>query len=231
MNFFDAISGVFKAATSHVGSIMNSWGHDPERAVLGINTPLESALWGGILGKNYAPNINMMGGPTAAQKQGMADSGINMSLAGPAYKIADTVAAIAGAAGAGAALGLGGSAGAAPAAGGEALGAGAGEAGGLMAGTAGGGAAAAPAVAAPTATGGTMAALSKNPLFVSGAMTVANSLLAKSMAPAAPEVKPPTAMPDPQAQEAARQRKIAEQIARRGRASTILTEPANRLGG
>jgi hypothetical protein len=56
----------------------------------------------------------------------------------------------------------------------------------------------------------------------------ANALLA----PDAPKAKPGPAMPDPEAQEAARRRAIAEQIGRRGRASTFLSDnPSGKLGG
>jgi hypothetical protein len=50
--------------------------------------------------------------------------------------------------------------------------------------------------------------------------------------PGAPEVKAPLGMPDPLAQEAARQKQIAETTQRRGRASTVLTQPdTQKLGG
>lgn len=59
---------------------------------------------------------------------------------------------------------------------------------------------------------------------------------APAPAPAAviPEVEPPTTMPSPNSQEsrAAKRKSIAQQMARRGRASTILTDSADaKLGG
>jgi hypothetical protein len=53
------------------------------------------------------------------------------------------------------------------------------------------------------------------------------------LAPDAPKEKPGPAMPDPLAQEEARRRSIAEQMARRGRASTVLTDTSGsgKLGG
>ena len=48
--------------------------------------------------------------------------------------------------------------------------------------------------------------------------------------PDLPEPKPPTAMPDPKAQERAMRRSLSEQMQRRGRASTILTQ-SETLGG
>jgi hypothetical protein len=57
---------------------------------------------------------------------------------------------------------------------------------------------------------------------------VASSLLA----PKRPDLPKPTAMPDPLAVEEARKRSLIEQMARRGRASTILTDSAgDKLGG
>lgn len=69
------------------------------------------------------------------------------------------------------------------------------------------------------------------------ASAATSTLLGGLLAPDAPE--PPqmkqtsiTAMPDPMAQEKARKRSTIEQLSRRGRASTILTQPSGgRLGG
>jgi hypothetical protein len=53
------------------------------------------------------------------------------------------------------------------------------------------------------------------------------------LAPKPPKVPGQTPMPDPLQQEEARKRSIAEQMARRGRASTVLTAPGGggKLGG
>ena len=62
------------------------------------------------------------------------------------------------------------------------------------------------------------------------APTVVSSLLA----PKPPKAQAPTAMPDPLAQQQATQQKLLQQLARRGRASTILTSPGDgggSLGG
>jgi hypothetical protein len=47
-----------------------------------------------------------------------------------------------------------------------------------------------------------------------------------ALAPKMPGVKAPAAMPDQQSQDAARRRSVVEQMARRGRASTILSDPS-----
>lgn len=65
------------------------------------------------------------------------------------------------------------------------------------------------------------------------ASALTGGLLNKKSAPA-PEVKSPTTMPDPLEQQKERERSIIEQMARRGRQSTILTEPSGgsqTLGG
>lgn len=60
----------------------------------------------------------------------------------------------------------------------------------------------------------------------------ASSAATQLLAPKPPKVPGATPMPDPQATEEARKRSIAEQMARRGRASTILTDPVSgTLGG
>lgn len=58
------------------------------------------------------------------------------------------------------------------------------------------------------------------------APTVVSSLLA----PKPPKAAAPIAMPDPLAQQQAQQQKILQQLARRGRASTILTSPGGSGG-
>ena len=61
---------------------------------------------------------------------------------------------------------------------------------------------------------------------------VATAGVTQLLAPKPPTVPGPIAQPDALAQEQARQRAIAESMARRGRASTILTAPASgTLGG
>lgn len=49
--------------------------------------------------------------------------------------------------------------------------------------------------------------------------------------PPPPAIKPPTPMPDPLADDAARKKKATELAARSGRASTILTDDSDKLGG
>ena len=69
-----------------------------------------------------------------------------------------------------------------------------------------------------------------------GAASAVSSLLSpkrnSSNAPSAEKLPPLIGMPDPLAQEEARKRSLIEQMSRRGRASTIMTQPSDgRLGG
>lgn len=61
----------------------------------------------------------------------------------------------------------------------------------------------------------------------------AGALVSDALAPdpEAPKVQKQLGAPDPQAQEAARKRSLAEQLTRRGRASTVLTGGSGTLGG
>ena len=77
--------------------------------------------------------------------------------------------------------------------------------------------------------GAAMAAISDagvGTALVSGAATAAAGAgIASLMAPKTPGVKPPVSMPDQQNQDVARRRALVEQMARQGRASTVLSDP------
>lgn len=78
-----------------------------------------------------------------------------------------------------------------------------------------------------------MAGLSKT---ISTIVSPITSLFGAQPAPAAtpaPAVAPPVPMPDPKGTKEAKKRSITEMLSRRGRASTILTDPASSdaLGG
>lgn len=70
-------------------------------------------------------------------------------------------------------------------------------------------------------------------LFASAFQSLGGALVSGAMAPKPPKIPGVTPMPDPLAQQEARRRSITEQLARRGRASTIMTQPApsGKLGG
>jgi hypothetical protein len=113
------------------------------------------------------------------------------------------------------------------------------------------GATAGEAAAAGAALGGTMTAATVGGTSMLGTLgtmvgtQIVSSVVSNALAPkplkgsassgaTAPTLAGVTGMPDPLAQEAARKKSLIEQVSRRGRASTILTEnsnPSGRLGG
>jgi hypothetical protein len=101
---------------------------------------------------------------------------------------------------------------------------GAGAAGGAAAGSLLGGSSGG-AATTPAATGAGTGLVNtlKNAAIGSVASTAVGSLLAPK--PKLPPLKPEVTIPDPLAQQAAQKRSLTEQVARRGRASTILTSP------
>lgn len=96
-------------------------------------------------------------------------------------------------------------------------------------------AAAAVAGGGAATTGGMLGNTLLNSAVTAAGSAAIGSLLApeKGIKAAAPVVAPVTEMPDPLAQEQARKKSLIEQISRRGRASTILTQDAagDKLGG
>ena len=112
--------------------------------------------------------------------------------------------------------------------------AGAGTAAGTAAGSAAGaagvaGAAGAAGAGAGAGLGASLAATAVK----AGTIALATGLVTKALAPGAPDIKAPAPMPDPLGQEAARKKSVIEQMARRGRSASILTEPGGNgtLGG
>lgn len=88
-----------------------------------------------------------------------------------------------------------------------------------------------------TATAGATGAAATSP-WVTGLETAAKyaapAVISSLLQPKPPKTKAPTAMPDPLAQQQAQQQKLLAQLARRGRSSTILTNPSvagGSLGG
>ena len=83
-----------------LGNALKKYEKDPERLLLGINTPFESKVWGKVTGKNYTPTVDMWGGATKDDIQGAKEKGINTGPGEAMHNIARTVASFYGAAGA-----------------------------------------------------------------------------------------------------------------------------------
>lgn len=284
------LTSIPSAIGNEVEQTVKLYAKDPERPLLGINTPAETTIWGNILGKDYTPTTDMMGSvDTEHNRDTAAAHGIKTGPQESMHGIAKAVTAIFG----GAALGgLAAGGEAATGAGAETLGAEGGEIAGASGGStaAGGGEAAADSVAQAQAAGATSAGSSSAPAEAFGSdvgemmpaatpqattassaaaspaasspsstpsllsslktaatvLTPVSSLLAaasgvsaskKAAAAKAPQAAAPVPMPDttngkgvlsaPVVQRAA----IQDQLARRGRASTILTSANDKLGG
>lgn len=84
---------------------------------------------------------------------------------------------------------------------------------------------------ANNAIGNVFGAIAKGgPLAVVGAKKAKSALVPEAVA--APDVPDPVDMPDPLEQQKAKQRSLIEQLSRRGRSSTILTnQGGSKLGG
>jgi len=83
-------------------------------------------------------------------------------------------------------------------------------------------------------TGGLLTGVGKalsSPLGAVGLGEAAGAVTTSLLAPKPPSAPAPLPMPDPLAQQNAQRQAVIEQLARRGRASTILTSPGDSLGG
>lgn len=85
------LGDVFDYQKHLMGDVWDKYRTDPERAVLGINTPFESKLWGGVTGKEYAPTTDMFGGNTEKQSQDFEKQGVNT---GPGERMHDLARAV-----------------------------------------------------------------------------------------------------------------------------------------
>lgn len=256
MSFLDSIGNFFSNEKSHIGNLLSSWGSSPgktlEQFALGAQDPLGAKLWSGVTGQKFTPSVGQLGGETNAQFSQSKSQGVNTGTSQTLGAIANVVAAAWGGSAAGGALGglFGGAEGGAAAGAGEGLGEGAAATGGGGAAAGAGGADAAGLAAADSAavssegaaaglteSGGAAAGTSSgagSSAWVkygeSAAKALAPTVLSSVLSPKPPKTKAPTAMPDPLAQQQAQRQKIIDQMARRGRASTILTNPGNAGG-
>lgn len=99
----------------NLGYMWDKLRDDPERAFIGAIDPFSSWMWGGILGKEYDPVINQLGGPagggplatgnTGGVYQRAQDKGIDTTYSAGSHDIAELIASFYG--GAGASSGLG----------------------------------------------------------------------------------------------------------------------------
>lgn len=74
------------------GNVLEAFKNDPERMLLGINTPLESSAWGAVLGKDYRPTVDMTGGSTKYDTQSAQAKGIDTQSGEAMQQIAKMLA-------------------------------------------------------------------------------------------------------------------------------------------
>ena len=86
------ISDVFKFEKNKLKNAFGKYKDDPERLLLGINTPFESKVWGKVTGKEYTPTVDMFGGATKDDVSTAQSRGINT---GPGEKMHDVARIIA----------------------------------------------------------------------------------------------------------------------------------------
>jgi hypothetical protein len=251
MSLFDSIGSFFDNEKSHIGNMFGDFAKSPGKTLaqfaLGAEDPLGASLWSKALGTKFTPEVGQMGGETDAQYAKSRQQGVDTGFSQTLGQIANVVAAVWG--GSEAAGALGGAAGSAGGGAEAGAGAGAGEgagagasatadsgsvnlfadavpgAGGDVGATA-GGAANGTAAAAGSGSG----ASSWTDYAKTAAKVLAPTVVSSLLQPKPPKTKAPTAMPDPLAQQQAQQQKLIQQLARRGRASTILTSPGNSGG-
>jgi hypothetical protein len=85
------ISDVMKFEKSKLGNVIDKYKDDPERPLLGINTPFESQVWGKILGKDYTPTVDMYGGATKDDSAKAKSEGINTGPGESMHNIARAI--------------------------------------------------------------------------------------------------------------------------------------------
>lgn len=65
---------------------------DPERAFIGALEPFSSKMWGEIVGKDYEPIQNQLGGPSKGSYADAAEKGIDISPSAGAHQVAAAIA-------------------------------------------------------------------------------------------------------------------------------------------
>lgn len=88
------LGGIVGTTKTHLEDTAHAYEKDPERAVLGINTPGESQAWGALLGKDYTPTVNQTGGPTQQTYDNAAASGYSTGPTETGHTLAPAVVGI-----------------------------------------------------------------------------------------------------------------------------------------
>lgn len=85
------LSEIFEYEKNKLKNLGDAWKEDPERALLGINTPLDSKVWGKVTGKDYKPTVDMFGGDTKFDQQSAQERGIDPTWGHRMHNIARAI--------------------------------------------------------------------------------------------------------------------------------------------
>jgi soluble lytic murein transglycosylase-like protein len=85
------LGSLVETPIQHIQSAGNTYSQHPEQALMGVNTPAEAYAWNSLLGTNYKPTVNMLGGPSETAYAEGAKNGVNMQAGRMADSIAPTV--------------------------------------------------------------------------------------------------------------------------------------------
>jgi len=89
VKFFKNALSFEKESLSYIVKLVKE---DPERIFIGAIDPFSSKVWGTLLGKDYEPLINQMGGPTQANFENAAAKGVDIGPASALHTAASMIA-------------------------------------------------------------------------------------------------------------------------------------------
>jgi hypothetical protein len=87
------LSDIFQFEKSNLGSMWGRLKKDPERAFIGAIDPAGSKAWGGVMGKDYSPMLDMGGGAAPGAYREAEAKGINTTAGKNMHRLARAIAA------------------------------------------------------------------------------------------------------------------------------------------
>lgn len=86
------LSDVFKFEGSHMSDLWGDIKQDPERLLVGAIDPASTSVWNKVLGKDWDPLVDQMGGATSERYASAESKGIDTTAGKGMHNIARTVA-------------------------------------------------------------------------------------------------------------------------------------------